>query len=183
MNAVAVSGTRRALRELADGTIRVQIDIDPRFRSDFFELFSEIDCGVALVPLAPGAGVEPVTEPATEPATQKTTVLADGPGTVSEEAANQPAKSTSKFPDGLCGLAVRWCNDPHFQGWCEEAFPDSYRGAGEQASDEERAAFVVKGACGVSSRKELDTYKRGTDKFKKLFLTPYTEARKSDGLD
>lgn len=47
----AIAGTRRALKELADGTIRVQIDIDPRFRTEFFQLFSQIDMPVALAPL------------------------------------------------------------------------------------------------------------------------------------
>ena len=46
-----VSGTRRAMREKVDGSLVVQIEIDPRFRADFLRLFSEIDMPVALVPL------------------------------------------------------------------------------------------------------------------------------------
>lgn len=47
----AISGTRRAMREMADGTIRVQVDIDPRFRDDFFAMFPAIDMPVAIAPL------------------------------------------------------------------------------------------------------------------------------------
>lgn len=47
----AISGTRRAMREMADGTIRVQIDIDPSCRKLFQEMFSDIDMPVALAPL------------------------------------------------------------------------------------------------------------------------------------
>ncbi|MDN7700039.1 hypothetical protein QZM15_16335 [Burkholderia sp. AU44665] len=47
----AISGTRRAIKEMSDGTIRVQIDIDPRFRSTFWALFPNIDMPVALAPL------------------------------------------------------------------------------------------------------------------------------------
>jgi hypothetical protein len=47
----AISGTRRAMKEMADGTIRVMIDIDPRFRAQFHELFPQIDMPVALAPL------------------------------------------------------------------------------------------------------------------------------------
>ena len=54
---VAVSGTRRAIKELVDGTIRVMVDIDPRFRKQFFELFPEIDAAVALAPLSPKAAI------------------------------------------------------------------------------------------------------------------------------
>lgn len=47
----AVSGTRRSMKELVDGTIRVQIDIDPPQRADFLRLFPSIDMPVALAPL------------------------------------------------------------------------------------------------------------------------------------
>jgi hypothetical protein len=47
----AISGTRRQYKEMADGTIRVSIDIDPPFKSKFLELFGEIDMPVALAPL------------------------------------------------------------------------------------------------------------------------------------
>lgn len=47
-----ISGTRRSMREMSDGTVRVQIDIDPRFRAQFFEMFGQIDMPVALAPLA-----------------------------------------------------------------------------------------------------------------------------------
>jgi hypothetical protein len=49
--AAAISGTRRAIKELVDGTVRVQIDIDPDCRRDFFRLFPEIDTRIALAPL------------------------------------------------------------------------------------------------------------------------------------
>lgn len=47
----AISGTRRAMKEMADGTIRVQIDVDPKFKEEFLTLFREIDMPVALAPL------------------------------------------------------------------------------------------------------------------------------------
>ncbi|MER2511148.1 MAG: hypothetical protein ABTQ25_01775 [Nitrosomonas ureae] len=47
----AVSGTRRSMKELVDGTIRVQIDIDPMYREVFFRLFGQIDMPVAIAPI------------------------------------------------------------------------------------------------------------------------------------
>jgi len=47
----AISGTRRKAQELADGTLRVQIDIDPRFKAEFHRLFPDIDTPIALAPL------------------------------------------------------------------------------------------------------------------------------------
>ena len=47
----AVSGTRRAFKELVDGTLRVQIDVDPECRRDFLRMFPDIDTRVAIAPL------------------------------------------------------------------------------------------------------------------------------------
>ncbi len=47
----AISGTRRAMKEMADGTIRVQIDIDPVCKDQFLALFKSIDMPVAIAPL------------------------------------------------------------------------------------------------------------------------------------
>jgi hypothetical protein len=47
-----ISGTRRKVQELADGTLRVLVDIDPRFKADFHRLFPSIDTPCALAPLA-----------------------------------------------------------------------------------------------------------------------------------
>lgn len=49
--ASAISGTRRQYKEMADGTLRVQIDVDPQFKQRFLELFPSIDMPVALAPL------------------------------------------------------------------------------------------------------------------------------------
>lgn len=47
----AISGTRRAMKEMADGTIRVQVDIDASCRIQFLALFPNIDMPVAMAPL------------------------------------------------------------------------------------------------------------------------------------
>ncbi len=47
----AISGTRRSYKEMADGTIRVQIDIDPSCRDQFLDSFRQIDMPIALAPL------------------------------------------------------------------------------------------------------------------------------------
>ncbi len=49
----AIPGTRRQFKEMADGTIRVSVDIDPQYRAQFFELFASIDMPVAMAPLKP----------------------------------------------------------------------------------------------------------------------------------
>ena len=49
----AIAGTRRAVKELVDGTLRVTIDVDERYKATFHKLFPQIDMPCALVPLKP----------------------------------------------------------------------------------------------------------------------------------
>lgn len=51
----AISGTRKAIKEMADGTLRIQIDIEPRDKRLFHKLFPDIDMPVAIAPLKPVA--------------------------------------------------------------------------------------------------------------------------------
>ncbi len=50
----AISGTRRQMKEMADGTIRVMVDIDPIHRRAFLDMFPAIDMPIALAPLVAG---------------------------------------------------------------------------------------------------------------------------------
>jgi len=47
----AISATRRAYKELVDGTLRVQFDVEPMHKNDFLKLFPEIDMPAAIAPL------------------------------------------------------------------------------------------------------------------------------------
>lgn len=49
---VAVRGTRRTIRELVDGTIRVVVDVEPSDAKAFLALFPQVDMPVAMAPLS-----------------------------------------------------------------------------------------------------------------------------------
>lgn len=75
--AIAVSGTRRSMKELVDGTIRVQIDIDPVYRELFFKLFGQIDMPVAIAPMVINAPIQaPVQEEQRKPEKKEANYLA-----------------------------------------------------------------------------------------------------------
>lgn len=97
----AISGTRRQLREMADGTIRVQIDIDPSCRAAFLQLFPNIDMPVALAPLV--ANFE-----------QSSGVVA------------QDQAETSDKPKGgpLARLAGQMCQNPEFLKYLGDLTPE-----------------------------------------------------------
>lgn len=46
-----ISGTRRQVRELVDGTLEVKFHVDPSFKAAFHRLFPNIDTPVAIAPL------------------------------------------------------------------------------------------------------------------------------------
>lgn len=48
----AISGTFRTYQLLRDSTLRIVIDIDPRFKSAFHQMFRDNDIPVAIAPLA-----------------------------------------------------------------------------------------------------------------------------------
>lgn len=86
----AIAGTRRKIQELVDGTLRVMIDIDPKFKKAFLDNFPEIDMPCALVALNPDF----------EKWDQETRLYPDKPK-----------------GGPLCKLAAQWCKNTVFQQW------------------------------------------------------------------
>ena len=106
-----------------------------------------------------------------------------GSATVLDGGEPKPEHVANKFPTGLCGLAVRWCADEHFQNWMQSAYPagwDTYAAAGNA---EEVAKQVICGLCDIGSRKELDTVDKARRMFEERIRGPYAAWRLEDGVD
>lgn len=133
---VGVAGVRRTMKELVDGTIRVQVDIDPQYRDAFLKLFPSIDMPVALAPLTP----EFMREVAVE----------EAPHT----------KDTSGWRElgSLCQSAIKLCEDAKFQMFA------SQHGA-RPGDPEDGAAGYLRTYCGVESRKDIDSSPEARAKF------------------
>ena len=65
-DSIFIIGTRRTIRELADGSLRVQIEVDAQYKEMFFRYMPDVDVAVALVPLSadkvPPSGGQPGKE-------------------------------------------------------------------------------------------------------------------------
>lgn len=83
--------------------------------------------------------------------------------------------STSKFPSGRTGLAVRWGADPDFRAWLRDSFETPI-------CDEVAAALMIRTVCEVESRKLLDL-PGVAERFDRLIRIPYSDDRKERGLD
>jgi hypothetical protein len=84
-----------SLKTMADGTLRISFDIEPKDAQDAFRLFAAPGTPAAIAALAVGyaAKGEPKPEPLCEPEKPK-----GGP---------------------LSKLAAMWCNQPEFWAWLE----------------------------------------------------------------
>ena len=129
------------MKELVDGTIRVQIDIDPIHRAEFFAAFSRIDMPVALAPLV--ANFEQIN------GVHKN---ADLPPQTTDKPDNNAAEAAcTDKPKG--GELAKWAgilsNDPVFWEWL-------YLERCVEVRSESSAANYIRDICGVGSRAELD---------------------------
>lgn len=142
-----ISGTRRGMKELVDGTIRVQIDIDPIHRAEFFAAFSRIDMPVALAPLVANfERIKPVDdakhiehENNIEPSNNKVSTVS----------------TTASTPHQKGGELAKWAgilsNDPYWWEWLGE-----YLNLERPLESEQFAAAALRSHLKIESRAELD---------------------------
>lgn len=154
-----VAGTRRSYKELVDGTLRVQIDIDPMYKPDFLRLFPGIDMPVAIAPLGLDA---PIAQPA-EHRPRK----AEEPR--SSRGGGAPESWKNLGP--LAQSAILICKEPAFRMFVADRIT-----LATAESTEEEAANYIKERCQITSRKELDTDDGGRERFGAL-MAEYREWR------
>jgi hypothetical protein len=131
---------------MADGSLRIEVEVEPQDAQQAFALFGRPGAPMALAALAVGHAA--VKEP-------------------------EPLQQSEK-PKG--GARSQWvamrCNEPAFQQWLCRAFPlDWQRLPSETASGV--AANVVRKVCGIESRAELDSSPAAARYFDELIRAPY----------
>lgn len=84
---------------------------------------------------------------------------------------DQPAPPPETRPKGgpLAKLAGQWCQSPDFHAFL--------RSQGMECSNSEAAAAIIRKACRVSSRAELDHSRHAAAVFHEVFRLPYMEWR------
>jgi len=141
----AVAGIRRTMKELVDGTIRVQVDIHPNDRDSFLKLFPQIDMPIALAPLVPdyekvGFPVSPIAS-------------------IASTEARSFGDSTWHALGPLCQSAIMLGKDERFQKWVVSL------GGGDPDD-------FIRTSCGVESRKQFDESETARNAFKAM-MTGY----------
>lgn len=140
-------------RTMADGTLRMEVDIEPGFAKAAFSLFGAPGSPIAVARLMP-QGFTPDPEP--------------------DEKDDKPKGGS------LAKLAGQWCGSLTFQNWLRSALPSLYRTVAGELDESHHdhtdvAAEVVRRHCGVKSRAELDSNADAARKFHNDIRIPYSE--------
>lgn len=152
-----IAGSAMRTKTLADGTLRLEVDIEPKDAKLAFNLFGSPGTAVALAALKTDAQQTAETEP------------------------------DSELPKGgeLSKLAGRWCGSPVFHEWLMQSFPFLWREVEEnlladlsskvEPGKPEIAAELIRTHCGVSSRAQLDHDKLAAQQFNAAIRQPFAE--------
>lgn len=130
-----IEGASVSARTMADGTLRLSIDIEPRNAQAAFVLFGAPGRAVALAALRDGAGAIDARGLATKPV-----VANEAPETEHKPKGGEWAK-----------LAGMWCADPDFWMFLNQQYPSD-----SPVESAEHAAMSVRVHCGIDSRADLD---------------------------
>lgn len=131
------------VKTMADDTLRLTVDIEPRFADDAFGLFGKRGTPVALAALRIGAPAP------------------------AQAAAEAPAKGgeLSKW------VAIR-CGEVEFQHWLVSAYRETWKLC-PATDHAERIAQLVRVVAFVKSRAEIDNDPAATERFHRLIRGPY----------
>lgn len=104
----AVMGVTRTCRTYVDGSLVIQVEVDPRHAQTAFALFGAPGTSVAVAKLDPAAATA---------------------------ADQRQAETPSEKPKGgpLAKLAGQWCGDPIFWEWLEETVGEKVASADDAA--------------------------------------------------
>jgi hypothetical protein len=144
---------------MADGSLRIEVEVEPQDAQAAFAMFGRPGAPVALAALKDGFASAPDTEP------------------------EEPEEAQPKGGP-LSILAGRWCNSPVFQTWLrinhsvewEESseYVHSVLSLTREPDMSDIAAETVRNLCGVESRAELDHRQESAELFHRLIRLPFS---------
>lgn len=153
-----VQASSAGVKDMADGSLRITFEFEPRHAAEAFALFGPRGRSVAVAALRDGFAA----------------VVGDDEQPVTVNPVSE-SKGRGKLGD-LCWRAVQWCADPEFQRWIVE------RADLVNEPSEEVAKTVICSWCLIGSRRDLDTNRDAADRFNRLIRAPYQKHLIARGL-
>lgn len=155
MSAIAAAAMR--CRTMADGSLRIEVEVEPGDAQSAFALFGKPGAPVALAALLPGYAAVHSPEPEAEPG----------------DRLSPPPMGAPKGGE-LSRLAGRWCQQAAFSAWLQREYPELWRAC--TGSLAERSAEMVRRLCLIDSRALLDHDAGAALIFHERIRRPYAEA-------
>lgn len=149
MSISALQAASAGVKDMADGSLRITIEFEPRYAKDAFALFGARGTQLAVAALRDGSFLE------------QTPVQA-------APVADMGNPITRPRMGDACYRTVMWCADGLFWAFLN----DRYARDGS-VTDAKEAADVVRRVCGITSRKELDTNNDANKAWHRLIREPY----------
>lgn len=147
-----IEGASVAARTMADGTLRLSIDIEPRNAQAAFALFGAPGRAVALA------------------------ALKDGSAAITSESASEVKEKQQKGGE-WAKLAGMWCADPDFWLFLNQNYPHDSR-----VENAEQAAMSVRTYCDIDSRAELDHDSTALELFQIMMRRPFMKWMQARGI-
>lgn len=142
----AIQATSAGVRDMADGSLRITLEFDPRYSKEAYALFGARGTACAVAALTQAASVQAARD--------ETVHLIE----------IDPA---SLKPGPLCILACRWCKDAEFWAFL--------RSESWSCFTEAEAQNILLSICGVSSRRDIDSRPSATESFHTQIREPFME--------
>lgn len=148
-----IEASSAGVKDMADGSLRITFEFEPRHAAEAFALFGPRGRAVAIAALKDGAAKVP-----------------------------DIANPISDKPKGgeWAKLAGIWCNSPHF--W-EFANGRAYQGVVWLVEDAHTAKGFIYHLCDIESRKALDNDPEALARFNAAIRRPFMEWMKVRGVE
>lgn len=154
----AIPAASVGVKDMADSSLRITLEFEPRYAKDAFALFGARGTQVAIAALRDGSFLE---HPEPEPN------QVDDRENIESVAATKIAPRA--HIGDACYRSVLWCQEPTFWAFLNQRHP----GLSMHVNSKNSAAEMVKEICDVVSRKELDTDNEANKAFHRLIREPY----------
>jgi hypothetical protein len=147
----AISAAAMRCKTMADGSLRIEVEIEPADAQAAFALFGKPGAPMALA------------------------ALAEGYAAVKEWPTLEPDKP--KGGERSKWLAMR-CKEPAFQAWIIKAFPLLAQNELPAEESEAYAKWMARRVIEIESRAEIDTNEVAKQRFDNLIRKPYMESQR-----
>ena len=162
---------------MADGSLRITFEFEPRHAADAFALFGPRGRAVAIAALKDGHGAVVDEQPV--PSSVSNGGWSPVAGNPASAIPSNPGelKPRERLGD-LAWRAVQWCKEPEFQKWVAFRCQCIEAAVGEQEAKE-----FIQLKCGIESRKELDTNAEAAKLFNQHIRGPYQKHLMARGIN